>query len=100
MKKFALIGGGRVANILAAEDVNSIGSLAQSFITVDITDLSPAPSVGWGWSRTEGFFAPVADNQKHLLTGDVLVLETPAPTIAKSSAKKKDKATDDTASEE
>jgi len=99
MKKFALIGGGRVSNILAAEDAASLGGLAQSFITVDITDLSPAPSVGWGWSRTEGFFAPVADNQKHLLTGDVLVLETSAP-VVKSSAKKKDKATDDTASEE
>jgi hypothetical protein len=93
MKKFALVGGGRVANIVVAEDATKIGPAADAFIVVDITDMDAAPSVGSTYDRvTKKFAPPVPDNMKSLLTGDTLVLEAPAapaPVAAKASSKKK-----------
>lgn len=92
MKKFALIGGGRVANVVVAESVSTIGPVADAFIVVDITDMDPAPSTGSSYDiKTKKFAVGVPDNMKSLLTGDVLVLEAPAapePVAAKPSSKK------------
>ncbi len=102
MKKFALVGGGRVANIVVAEDASKIGPAADAFIVFDITDMDPAPSVGSTYDRvTKKFAPPVPDNMKSLLTGDVLVLEpaAPAPVAAPKSSSKK-KAADETPAEE
>ena len=47
MKKFALVGGNKVANIVAAESASTSGLLADVFIVVDITDMPNPPSVGF-----------------------------------------------------
>lgn len=57
MAKYALIGGGKVQNIVAADSVDNIGPQALMYLAVDITDLEPAPSVGWLY-RKDKTFAP------------------------------------------
>ncbi len=101
MKKFALVGGGRVANIVVAEDASKIGPAADAFTAIDITDMDPAPSVGSIYDRvSKRFTIAVPDNMKNLLTSDVLKFEpvAPAPAAAKPSSKKK--ASEETPAEE
>lgn len=102
MKKFALIAGNKVQNIIVAEDLSKVGPSAMSFICIDITDANPAPSIGWTWSRTSGFKIEVPSGMESLLTNDVLVLEPSTPSAPKtsSSSKKKDKSTEETPAEE
>lgn len=102
MKKFALIAGGKVQNIVAAESQANLGPAAASFISIDITDLDPAPSLNWGWSRTEGFTMSVDDNFKGLLTGDTLTLEFPtaAAKVSTASSSKKKSSSEDLPAEE
>lgn len=57
MKKFALVGGNKVANIVAAESASTIGPLADVFIVVDITDMPNPPSVGF-MRNSDGTFSP------------------------------------------
>lgn len=93
MKKFALIGGGKVANVVVAENASTIGPMADAFIVVDITDMDPAPSTGSSYDLKTKKFAPaVPANMESLLTGDVLVFapeSTPAVSAPKTSTKKK-----------
>lgn len=102
MKKFALVGGGRVANIVVAEDASKIGPAADAFTAIDITDMDPAPSVGSIYDRvSKRFTIAVPDNMKNLLTNDVLKFEpvAPAPAAAAKSSSKK-KASEETPAEE
>ncbi len=65
MSIFALVGGGRICELAAAEfPVNS------SFTWVDVTTVSPAPEVGWSYAGGT-FTAPPAP---------------PAPTLAQQAA--------------
>lgn len=57
MKKFALVGGNKVANVVAAESAATIGPLADVFIVVDITDMPNPPSVG-SVRNSDGTFSP------------------------------------------
>jgi hypothetical protein len=89
MKKFALVGGNKVANIVAAESASTIGPLADVFVVVDITDMPNPPSVG-SVRNSDGTFS------LELPRGVVLeVVEEEAP---KPSSKKK--ASDETPAEE
>ena len=89
MKKFALVGGNKVANIVVAESAATIGPMADVFIVVDITDMPNPPSVG-SLRNSDGTFSP------ELPRGVTLeVVEEEAP---KSSSKKK--ASDETPTEE
>lgn len=102
MKKFALVGGGKVVNVVVAEDASQIGPAALALTAIDITDMVSAPSVGSSYDRlTKKFSVAVSDNLKDLLTGDELVFtpETPAAAPAKSSSKKKS-STEETSEEE
>jgi len=101
MKKFALVGGGKVVNVVVAEDASQIGPAALALTAIDITDMVSAPSVGSSYDRlTKKFSVAVSDSLKGLLTGDELVFtpETPAAP-AKSSSKKKS-STEETSEEE
>lgn len=99
MKKFALVGGGKVVNIVVAEDASQIGPAALALTAIDITDMATAPSVGSSYDRlTKKFSVAVPDHLKSLLTGDDLVLAPEAPAAPKSSSKKK--SSDETPSEE
>jgi hypothetical protein len=103
MKKFALVGGGTVINIVVAENESSIGPAALALTAIDITNMDPAPSVGSTYDRlTKKFSIAVAEGQKALLTNDTLVLEAPAAPTAKSSTKpsKKAAASEETPAEE
>jgi len=89
MKKFALVGGNKVANIVAAESASTIGPLADAFVVVDITDMPNPPSVGFV-RNSDGTFSI------ELPRGTTLeVVEEEAP---KPSSKKK--ASDETPAEE
>lgn len=103
MKKFALVGGGTVINVVVAEDESKIGPAALALTAIDVTDMDPAPSVGSSYDRlTKKFSIAVAEGQKSLLTGETLVLEAPAAPSAKSAPKssKKTAASDETSAEE
>lgn len=92
MKKFALVGGNKVANIVVAESAATIGPMADVFIVVDITDMPNPPSVG-SVRNSDGTFALELPRG---LTLEEVVEEAPAE--PKSSSKKK--ASDETPAEE
>ena len=99
MKKFALVGGGTVVNIVVAEDVSNLGPATLALTAIEITDMDPAPSVGSSYDRlTKKFSIGVPDNLKSLLTNDELVLEAPVASASKASTKKK--AAEETPAEE
>ena len=58
MKKFALVGGGKVQNIVAAESEDVIGPEAIMYAAIDITDSVLPPSVGWIYNMKTKTFAP------------------------------------------
>jgi hypothetical protein len=93
MKKFALIGGNIVQNIVAAESEETIGSEALLYTVVDITDMDVPPSVGWERRKDKSFIPPLPMDAK--ASWGVVVEEEPAP---KASSKKK--SSDDTPAEE
>ncbi len=94
MKKFALVGGNKVQNIVVAEDEKSIGPLANAYLCIDITDLPNPPSFGWNYSRTSGFYIDVPENLVSSLKGDTLTLEFAEPAKATTSSKKKASSTE------
>ena len=85
MKKFALVGGNKVANIVAAESASTIGPIADAFIVVDITDMPNPPSVGFE-RRPDGTFIPELPLEAKASWG--VVEEESAPTPKASSKKK------------
>lgn len=89
MKQFALIGARRVVNIIVAEDESTIGPLATMYDVLDVTDLSPAPSIGWE-RRADGVWCPPIPTHILASWGDTEVVEEPAPV-----AKKKTKSSSD-----
>lgn len=89
MKQFALIGGRRVVNIVVAEDESTIGPLASMYDVLDITDLSPAPSIGWE-HRADGTWIPALPLELKDSWGTTAVIEEveqPAPAAKKKAAK-------------
>jgi hypothetical protein len=98
MKKFALVGGGKVQNIVAAESEDLIGPEAVMYVSIDITDSVMPPSVGWTYNMKTKTFAP--ELPKGLPAWEELVAaaaEEAAP-AAKASTKKK--SSDETPAEE
>jgi hypothetical protein len=98
MKKFALVGGGKVQNIVAAESEDLIGPEAVMYVAIDITDSVMPPSVGWTYNMKAKTFAP--ELPKGLPVWEELVAaaaEEAAP-AAKASSKKK--SSDETPAEE
>jgi hypothetical protein len=98
MKKFALVGGGKVQNIVAAESEDVIGPEAIMYVAIDITDSVLPPSVGWIYNMKTKTFAP--EMPKGLPVWEELVAaaaEEAAP-AAKTSSKKK--SSDETPAEE
>jgi hypothetical protein len=87
MKKFALVGGNKVANIVAAESAATIGPLADVFIVVDITDMQNPPSVGFE-RRADGTFIPELPFEAKASWG-VAVEEEESVPAPKASSKKK-----------
>ena len=100
MKKFALVGGGKVQNIVAAESEDLIGPEAVMYVAIDITDSATAPSVGWLYNMKTKTFAP--ELPKGLPVWEELVAEAAAeeaaPAAKASSTKKK--SSDETPAEE
>lgn len=87
MKQFALIGARRVVNIVAAEDESTIGPLATMYDVLDITDLVPAPSVGWE-RRTDGTWVPpMPVHMQDAWANTEVVEEVEQPAPKKKSAK-------------
>lgn len=80
MKKFALIGANRVANVVIAESEATIGPLASAFVVVDITDMENPPSVGFE-RLTDGTFLPDMPKEARATWGQEapVVEEVPAP---------------------
>jgi hypothetical protein len=98
MKKFALVGGGKVQNIVVAESEDLIGPEAVMYVSIDITDSVMPPSVGWTYNMKTKTFAP--ELPKGLPAWEELVAaaaEEAAP-AAKASTKKK--SSDETPAEE
>jgi len=83
MKKFALVGGNKVANIVAAESAATIGPLADAFIVVDITDMTNPPSVGFV-RNSDGTFSP--ELPRGVTLEAVVEEEAPAPSRSRRSA--------------
>jgi hypothetical protein len=86
MKKFALVGGNKVANIVAAESESTIGPIADAFIVIDITDMPNPPSVGFE-RRPDGTFIPELPLEAQASWG--VVVEEESATAPKASSKKK-----------
>lgn len=99
MKKFALVGGGKVQNIVAACCEDEIGPEAVMYVAIDITDSVMPPSVGWTYNMKTKTFAP--ELPKGLPVWEELVAaaaEEEAAPAAKASTKKK--SSDETPAEE
>lgn len=97
MKKFALVGGGKVQNIVAACCEDEIGPEAVMYVAIDITDSVMPPSVGWTYNMKTKTFAP--ELPKGLPAWEELVAaEAEAAPAAKASTKKK--SSDETPAEE
>ena len=92
MKQYALIGGRRVINIVAAEDESTIGPLATMYDVLDITDLSPAPAIGWERRLDGTWMPPLPVHMQDAWANTEVVEEVaePAP-----SSKKKTKSSSD-----
>ncbi len=80
MKKFALVGGGKVQNIVVAESEDLIGPEAAMYVTIDITDSEFAPSVGWLYNMKTKTFAP--ELPKGLPVWEELIAEAAAEEAA------------------
>ena len=95
MKRFALVGGNKVANVVAAESASTIGPIADAFVVIDITDMPNPPSIGFE-RRPDGTFIPELPFEAKASWGVAVEEESvPAP---KASSKKK--SSDETPAEE
>jgi hypothetical protein len=100
MKKFALVGGGKVQNIVAAESEDLIGPEAVMYAAIDITDSVMPPSVGWTYNMKTKTFAP--ELPKGLPAWEELVAEAvaeEAAPAAKTTTTKKSSTTATSAEE-
>lgn len=101
MKKFALVGGGKVQNIVAACCEDEIGPEAVMYVAIDITDSVMPPSVGWTYNMKTKTFAP--ELPKGLPAWEELVAEAvaeEAAPAAKTTSTKKASTTTETPAEE